>query len=752
MMRNYYIIFFLFMLGCKSSTEKKKVKEFETVAVKQTATQKMADRLQSINANFNPETNSFINSARVSFFKNKLDAAKDQNSKFQLAYIYCNELINAGRTQEGIAAIEELIRATGSNEQNMSEETKPLFDLRAIAYMRLGEQENCIMNHNGFSCILPLQKDAVHQLRNGSTKAAEAYRNILEKFPNDFSSQWLLNLAYMTLGEYPQSVPPKWRLPEKAFASKKIIPRFENIATSLGIDNNSHAGGCCVEDFNSDGYLDIMTSSWLLTDQMHFFVNNGDGSFTDKTSEAGLIGLTGGLNMIHADYNNDGYPDVLVLRGAWMKQAGNQPNSLLKNNGDGTFEDVTVAAGVYSEHPTQTGGWADFNLDGYLDLFIGNESDAKYTNPCELYVNNGNGTFTEVAKKLGLDLIAFVKGCDWGDVNRDGLADLYLSLFGGENKLYINRGGTNINDWKFEEVGAKAGVQQPIWSFPTWFFDYDNDGYEDIFVCGYEFKRFYDVAEDEVISIKGLKPVAETPRLYHNNGNETFTDVTKQAGVSRVMYGMGSNFGDINNDGYLDFYIGTGVPDFRAIVPNRMFLNQKGKSFVDVTYDGGFGHIQKGHAIGFGDLDNDGDNDIYTVIGGAYEGDNFRNALFNNPGNNNHWVVLKLEGKTANRSAIGAVIHITVSENGKERNIYRTVSTGGSFGSSTLQLEIGLGNASVIKLLEVEWPNKERLIQKFKNIDSNKKYFLFESRELSSVDYKAFQWKLQELHHHHHHM
>ncbi|HKR04225.1 MAG TPA: CRTAC1 family protein [Bacteroidia bacterium] len=749
---NYYLIFFLLLSGCKSSTEKKTDKEPAAPAAKQAGTQKMAERLQYIQAHFSVEDNAFLNNARADFFKNQMDATTDQISKGRMFYYYAMELLNAGRTKEAIEATEQLIKMTEAQENNITEDKKPLFDLLGIAYMRLGEQDNCIMNHNGYSCIVPLQNPAIHQMKTGSTKAAEVFKHILEKFPQDLSSVWLLNLAYMTLGEYPKSVPEKWRIPESAFASKGKIPRFENIATLLGIDANSHAGGCCVEDFNGDGYLDIMASSWNLTDQVRFFINNGDGSFTDKTTEAGLAGETGGLNMTHADYNNDGFPDIFILRGGWMNTSGNQPKSLLKNMGNGKFEDVTVEAGIYSEHPTQTASWADFNMDGFLDVFIGHESGDNFTNPCEMYFNNGNGTFTEVAKKLGLDVIGMVKGCSSGDVDHNGLPDLYLSVFGGENKLFMNRGGTNIDDWKFEEAGAKAGVQQPHWSFPTWFFDYDNDGWDDIFVCGYDFPRFIHVGADEVLALTGRKQIAELPRLYHNNRDGTFEDVTKEAGVSRVMYAMGSNFGDINNDGYLDFYIGTGVPNLKSIVPNRMWLNQKGKSFTDVTNDGGFGNIQKGHGVGFGDLDNDGDNDIYEVIGGAYEGDNFRNALFNNPGNKNNWIVLKLTGTKSNRTAVGAVIRLEITENGTPRTIYRTVNTGGSFGASSLQLEIGLGSATVVNTLDVTWPNKEQTHQSFKNIEAGKKYLLTEGGELTPAEYKTFQWKLKEPHHQHHQM
>ncbi len=140
-----------------------------------------------------------------------------------------------------------------------------------------------------------------------------------------------------------------------------------------------------------------------------------------------------------------------------------------------------------------------------------------------------------------------------------------------------------------------------------------------------------------------------------------------------------------------------------------MFRNAGGRFFQDVTTSGGFGHLQKGHGIAFGDIDNDGDQDIYAVMGGAFSGDVFQNVLFENPGNENHWITLKLEGVETNRAAFGTRIKITVvDEGGKDRDIQAVVSTGGSFGSSSLQQEIGLGQARSIKSVSVTWPTTGR--------------------------------------------
>ena len=167
---------------------------------------------------------------------------------------------------------------------------------------------------------------------------------------------------------------------------------------------------------------------------------------------------------------------------------------------------------------------------------------------------------------------------------------------------------------------------------------------------------------------------------------------------------MGANFGDLDNDGWLDFYLGTGAAPLTYLVPHRMFRNHDGQYFDEVTTSGGFGHLQKGHGVAFGDIDNDGNQDVLEVIGGAYTADRFWPVMFKNPGHGNHWIKLNLVGVHANRFAVGARIRVRITEDGKSRDIYRTVNSGGSFGASSLRPHIGLGKATVIDELEIRWP------------------------------------------------
>ena len=271
-------------------------------------------------------------------------------------------------------------------------------------------------------------------------------------------------------------------------------------------------------------------------------------------------------------------------------------------------------------------------------------------------------------------------------------------------------------------MASKAGVTGTTWTFPCWFFDFDNDGHLDIFVSGYKQEAVRKVAREAM----GDPPSGELPRLYRNRGDGTFEDVTERMGVNTLVLTMGCNFGDLDEDGWLDFYLGTGEPDYMALYPNRMFRNDGGKRFNDVTTSGGFGHLQKGHAIAFGDIDGDGDQDVFAVMGGAYSGDGFQAALFLNPGHGRHWVTLRAQGTNANRGAIGAKLRVHLLQaDGTERDVYADIGTGGSFGSESLQAEVGLGDAESIAWIEVRWPAPGKL-QRYPGVAFDSVYELVE--------------------------
>jgi FG-GAP-like repeat/ASPIC and UnbV len=590
-----------------------------------------------------------------------------------------------------------------------------------VTQLRIGERANCIADHNADRCIFPIGGRGVYSDRTGTERAMETLLRGIARAPLEVRPQfrWLLNLGAMALGEWPGDLPPTVLIPPEKFASSCDVGRFPDVAGELGISPLNLAGGAAMDDFDGDGFLDIVTSTVDIRGQLLFYRNNGDGTFSDRTGAAGLLGQLGGLNLIHADYDNDGDPDLLVLRGGWLGTWGRIPNSLLRNRGDGTFEDVTEDAGLTPDYPTQTAAFADYDLDGDLDLFIGNETPppaSKLKWPCQLFRNEGDGTFTDVTEQAGVQNYRLAKGCAWGDYDGDRDPDLYVS-----NQFDLNRLYRNDGNGKFTDVAPELGVDEPRLSFPVWFWDYDNDGALDLFVAGYG-----GTLATLVRSYLHPDPKYGLNALYRNEGGR-FVDHAKEAGLTLQTLTMGANFGDLDNDGWLDFYLGTGTPEFDALMPDVMYRNAGGRFFQDVTTSGGFGNVQKGHGIAWGDIDNDGDQDIYLESGGIYRYDAFYNSLFLNPGHGHRWITLLLAGTESNRDAVGSRIRVRFTEDGRERSVYRWMWPSGSFGSSSRQQEIGLGDAERILSVEVYWP-KTDVTQTFRSLDLDSFYLLTEGR------------------------
>ncbi len=689
-------------------------------------TRRMAARLEEIIRNLDPLQNRFANTGRVEVLQRALERRPEMKDRVILLPRLADELLGAGRADEALEVARRLLQARRDGIPGAPPD-RDTHEFMALCWLRIGEQDNCIRHHNTESCLLPIRGGGVHRAQRGARGAIDEYTAVLMATPGDAGSRWLLNIAYQTLGNYPEAVPPEFLIPPSTFAPEHDIGRFVDVAPAAGLAKRSHAGGGVMDDFDGDGLLDIMVSSMGMHDQLRFFRNDGDGTFTDRSATAGLLGEVGGLNIIHADYDNDGDNDVVVLRGGWMQRGGKFPKSLLRNRGDGWFEDVTEEAGMLSYHPTQTGAFADYDGDGWLDLAIGNEAMADDPQPCELFHSNRDGSFTERAVNLGNPVLGYVKGVTWGDFNNDGRPDLYVSVLGGPNRLFRNDGprrasGPGDPDWVFTDVAPQAGVTGPRFSFPTWFWDFDNDGWLDIMAGGYRVTPL----DDTVAMYLGQPNASELPKLYRNRGDGNFEDVTAAMRLDRVVLPMGSNFGDLDNDGWPDCYFGDGSPDLRSLIPNRLFRNDAGRGFQDVTTSTGMGHIQKGHGVAFGDIDNDGDQDVFEAMGGWFEGDIAYNVLYKNPGHGNHWVTLRLEGRRSNRSAIGTRIKVTLETPRGPRDIHATVTWGGSFGGSSLQQEIGLGDATGIRTLEVRWP-ASGIVQTFRDVAMDRVWLVVET-------------------------
>ncbi len=644
-------------------------------------------------------------------------------TRFRLNCLTSIHDMRLGQTEEAIRHLLEANRLLPKVRSQVPPEIAEEAILQlGVAYLRLGETQNCVHGHSSESCILPIRGSGVHKQQTGARKSIEYFLVLLKQNPDHLTARWLLNIAYMTVGGYPGEVPQQFLIPPRAFQSEEAFPRFADVAAEVGLNIVGLAGGAIADDFDNDGFLDIVTSDWDTSGQIRYFHNQGDGTFSERTKEAGLTGLYGGLNIVQADYDNDGNIDILVPRGAWLGPLGRHPISLLRNDGKGHFRDVALEAGLNEVYySTQTGAWADYDNDGDLDLFVGHEEF-----PSQLFRNNGNGTFTDVARQAGVENDRWAKGVVWGDYNGDGFPDLYISNMEGLNRLYRNN-----RDGTFTDVAPQLGVTKPLRSFPVWFWDFNNDGVLDLYVASYH-PEVKNVAADYL----GRPHDGEPACLYQGDGKGGFREVAASQNLIRVAQTMGSNFGDLDNDGFPDFYLGTGYPAYEALMPNLLYHNRGGTGFSNVTTAAGVGHLQKGHGVAFADLDNDGDQDIFAKLGGSFPGDAYASALFENPGFGNHWITVKLVGKQSNRWGVGARIRAEIEESGKRRPVYKWVNSGGSFGANPLRQEIGLGKASKIEVLEVFWPTTGKT-QRFLNVPVDQFVEITEGES----QYRKLPWK-----------
>ena len=626
-----------------------------------------------------------------------------------------------------------------------------------LAEFRLGEAdkaaerfENIIQNyrrHSGAYYYL-----GVYHLRHGDPeKAVENFKASLQLKPRDPETLWNLWTAYSQIGGYPADLPEEFKIqmavssqpsavsrqqetgmegrkegreawkkessslpifqPNVESRKPKAESQFIDVASGLKMNKVDGGRGSAWGDYDNDGDLDIVAVG---TYQPHaLYRNNGDGTFTNTADEAGIADPRGGWGSLFADYDNDGYLDLYITRGGW---SGAAENTLYHNNGDGTFTDVTNTAGVADPQSSFCAAWADYDNDGYLDLYV---ADGVIGDGAAnvLYRNNGNGTFTNTAEAAGVADTGNSLGTAWGDYDKDGYIDLHVVNFGQSNVLYRNNG-----DGTFTDVTPTTGMNLPVTdAFVTFFLDVDNDADLDIFISNSgSFQAFI------AGQITGSAPHdSDRQVLYRNNGDGTFTDVTRESGLYHAFGAMGANFGDINSDGYLDIYLATGAPQMGRLERDALFRNNGDGTFTDATVALGLGNVGKGHGVTFGDIDTDGDVDIYVPVGGAFIGDQWHNLFYQNTGTGNNYLNLKLVGVKSNRDGIGAKVTLRI----RDDIIYREVSGGCGFGSTnSLPLEIGLGTHTKVDTLEIVWPSGQ--VDTHRNLSVNQRLILTEGENL----------------------
>jgi FG-GAP-like repeat/FG-GAP repeat len=623
-----------------------------------------------------------------------------------------------------------------SNIKHKGETESKLFWL-AMSYLREAEAQNCLAKlrpipggtddapEDGphahevqFMCSLPLVQ--FHQQPENSRQAAKVFERLLDRYdPKNDLYRWLLNFCYMTIHGFPQQVPSRYLIrsrfidtfygdrAKRAEAENSTLA-FAERAKDLGVANYGTGRGVAVEDFDKDGFLDIVTGGQF--EGLKYYKNDRGARFIDETVKAGLDGVKQPFIITAADYDNDGWPDLFIARPLGRFQ-------LFHNNQNGTFTDVTASSGLVDGMTddeiaaTWVSAWADVNNDGFLDLFLAQWSMkvpfakgllAKPAMDSKLFIND-HGHFIDRTREYGLaDLVkgqTYV-GATFGDYNSDGYPDLFLSSPARAASVLLK----NVAGQRFYRTNA---IPPDRCGFLAAFLDVNHDGKLDILQVGTGDAR---TATQMAVFGEDLeKNRSNHTTLYvqtadgHFEGDGDFFDMPIGA--------MGASFGDINNDGCYDFYLGTGDPESWFVLPNLMYLGESEGTHClirtkNISMLQGFGTVQKGHGIVFFDFNNDGKQDIYSSLGGMWPSDSWANQFFvNNSKVSAHWVDIRLHGHRTNFFGVGCTIRVIAeSPEGESIERYYLMNNGTGFGSSPYLVHLGLMNAVRINKIEVYWP------------------------------------------------
>ncbi len=526
-----------------------------------------------------------------------------------------------------------------------------------------------------------------------------------------------------------------------AAAQSGITWMHDNGKSAMRWLPESMCSGCAFFDYDNDGWMDIFLVNTGPSDfykpskptRCALYRNNRDGSFTDVTEKAGLAGDVWGEGVAIGDYDGDGWPDLyLTAYGA---------NKLYRNNRDGTFTDVTRHAGVAAQGWSTSAVWFDYDNDGRLDLFVcsfveysretkvncgNNALGVRYyctprifsPRPSLLFHNNGDGTFTEVGHTTAIgENPTKAHGVVAADLNGDGRMDLFVANDTAANYLFLNRG-----EGKWEEIGFNAGVSfgesgNARSGMGVDAADYDNDGKIDLFVANIDRERF---------------------SLYHNDGNESFTDAAAKTGIGLAtaeLSGWGLKFFDYDNDGNLDLMLSNGHPDDMVgeYSPNvtwkeplLLFRGDGKGGFENVSRQAGaeFAMHWGARGLALGDFNNDGGVDVLINNNGGAP-----LLLENLAGKKNHWLGLKLVGTKANIDAVGATV--TWSFAGMKRT--RQKVGGGSYLSShDPRMVLGIGQAAKIDWIEIRWPLPSGRVERLEKLPIDRYVTVIEGKGIQA--------------------
>jgi hypothetical protein len=591
-----------------------------------------------------------------------------------------------------------------------------------------------------------------------------------------------LAAAFAPTPRLPSLPPPSSSLPPSPSSSSPVS--FTDVTRALGIDfahansptSNKYlietmGGGVALVDIDNDNRLDVFFTNGARIDDPQpagkmpdksdrrywhrLYRQREDGTFVDVTEKAGLTGMPQnlyGMGVAAADYDNDGFVDLYVT--------GYGGNTLYRNNGNGTFSDVTKAAGVGASGWSASAGFIDIDNDGRLDLFVtryvewtfktngrcGESTPGlrAYCHPDNyaglaniLYRNNGDGTFTDISTKAGIaDANGKGLGVAFADVDGDGFVDIYVANDSVQSFLYRNN-----HHGAFTEIGLLAGVGfneegKTFAGMGVDFADYDNDGQPDLVVTDLSNERY---------------------RLFRHNGDGSFRDVTHPSGVgsaSLLFSGWSTRFFDYDNDGWKDLFVAQGhvmdtiektSPNLRYLQPPLLLHNESGR-FVRVTPGAPFAQNWAGRGAAFGDLDNDGDLDIVMSSVGQPA-----LVLRNDGGNQRSWLAVRTVGAAgqtsadgtggqpanagarSNRDGIGAAIKVVSASNMTQT--FMVSPAVGYQSSSDKRLLVGLGDDGTAKLVEIRWPSG--IVQRFENVKARQTLVATEPASASAASADA---------------
>lgn len=457
---------------------------------------------------------------------------------------------------------------------------------------------------------------------------------------------------------------------------------FTEATVPAGLGNISSSAGGTWGDYDNDNDVDLFLFKGGAGKML--YRNEGDGRFVDVTQDVGLKDIPGGASSaIFGDFDNDG--DLDLFMGG---EGSNTGDVLYRNNGDGTFTNISKTTGMNTEVRLFFGAISfDFDSDGLLDIYVANWTYGNFPN--FLYHNEGNNHFKEIAAQIGLDKPRYNDGVALGDYDDDGDLDILMTTANDSPPQNVDFLYRNEGNGKFTDVTQQAGLRREAFDKDAFFWDYNNDGHLDLFIHSWP-----------------SYAAGKTNVLYRNNGDGTFTDVTKSAGISLLeIDSSGAYYGDYDNDGWLDLCI------TYHNSPTLLYHNNGDGTFTEVSKEAGINGKNSG-TVSFVDYDIDGDLDIFT--GSSVSGNIM---LYRNNGTPNHWLELKLVSANSNRDAIGARVKVIAGKLSMIREV--AGCSGGHYGNKQdrLPVHFGLGENQKADLIEIRWPSG--FVEKLENVSAN---------------------------------